>query len=91
MTTKWCEKFNQGCEMWFMFRDYWILVQNYWKQEDTEEYWDALCNSREVFLKKYPYYFPMKLVFAFMDEQERKQKGLPNKALECFDGQKRRK
>lgn len=82
--TKWYKKFVKGTEMYFMFQDFWNLVQDYWNVEDTDEYWDAMTQACGEFSKKYHTYFPVKLMQAFIDEQERKRKGLPDDVESCF-------
>lgn len=80
--TKWYEKFVSGSEMFFLFQDFWQLVQNFWMMEDVDEYWDAMQRACEEFQKKYHSYFAAKLARAFVDEQERKMRGLSME--ECF-------
>lgn len=87
---KWFKKIQKGCEMWFVFQDYWQLVQEYWNMEDTDEYWDAMIQACGNFIKKYPGFFPVRLIHVFIDEQERKRKGLPEDAYEYFDRKTKR-
>lgn len=82
--TKWYKKFVKDTEMYFMFQDFWNLVQDYWNVEDTDEYWDTLIEACGVFLNKYRTHFAARLVQAFINEQERKRKGIPDDMEACF-------
>lgn len=82
---KWRQKFQKETEMWYMFQDYWNLVQEYWCMEDSDDYWSDCIEACKRFTKKYPKYFPTLLMRAFLDEQERKRKKLPDDLGTCLN------
>lgn len=67
-------EFPKGSEMFFFFRDYWNFVQKFWGLEETDEYWDELILAAEKLYHKYPNDFAKFLIWALIDEQERKWK-----------------
>ena len=74
---EWMKKFQRESEMWLMFTEYWKLVQKYWNVEDVDECWDCLIRDCGQFLHKYHASFAGGLIWAYIDEQERKRKGAP--------------
>lgn len=83
MVTRWYKKFQKGSEMYFMFQDFWNLAQEYWNVEDTDEYWDTMVQKFDEFIAKYRTYFSVKLMEAFIAEQMRRKKGIPDDIEEC--------
>ena len=73
----WYQKFEKHSEMWHLFTDFWRVVQNYWNMEDTDQYWDSMFGACTDFVNRHPIVFAKLLIGAFIEEQERKHKKLP--------------
>lgn len=65
------KKLGKGTEEFEMFQEYWAIVQNYYIVEDTENYWEMLIKTLDIFINKYGK-FGYSLAMAFFNEQDRK-------------------